>query len=315
MPPSSRRRLLAAVAGGAVASLSGCVGPNACVSWSELAVRDEQGLALRRASDADVVEATDRTPADLHPLPRDIVRGAAEPGTETYHGARRMPPFSREAIRLRYAPRNSFVRLGETYYRIHGEQVAEAATTGYVLRATTDATVNAEAQSADPIRFADLPTHDRRTVLATLGDDAGRSQSEAGAFRALWTVGYLEDDLVESSALAPTPGSGYLRYRDYYVHLERFDAEEVELRNYEFRLEDVGRGAGAVAAAVRRTDGTTLEADDLPADQRAIVEVAAGGTYTECGDYSEALAGLRSRVGASRFARYDGTWYAVEWLP
>lgn len=261
----------------------------------------------------DIAEETDRSPGDLHPLARDLVRSAGTSGTATLHSHSRPPlEYSYEPVPIspRGTPQHRYVHLDGGYYRIVLEVVAEGTATVQMLVGRTNATVNADGQSADAVAHADLPTHDRRSFLAAFGHYAVDDGGVPPEFGQVWHVGYLEDANVRSSSLVPRPEHEYVRYGDWFVHVEWNETTEDTRYTYELELEHVADSASAFAAAVTETDGIVLRDADLSADQREILDEATGGTYRECADYSEDYTDLLETLRGARYVRYDGTWYA-----
>jgi hypothetical protein len=310
MPSLTRRRALEAAVTGSLAALAGCAS-------DALGCDPRTELRLDPVDDAAVAAENDRTPADLHPLGTDLVRAAGTDGTATYHGARWIPPdadlapFPIGRGGPLDPPDHRYLRVDGRYYRIVIERAREATTTvqAFVLR--TNPTVNADAQGGDTVAVADLPRHDRRAVLAALGDHAGSDQDDFDQFAQVWELGYLQDGLAESSLLVPDPAHRYVGYRDWFLELEPNGTEDGKRVDYDVSLSHLADDEAGFAAAVRERDGLALDRSDLPADQRDVLDEAADGTYAECGEWSPALESVAERLAGVRYARYDGQWYAT----
>lgn len=330
MMPLGRRGALALAgrgfAAGGLAALAGCGGgPPDC--------ERRVGFRLEPVDDADIAEATDRPQGDLQPLARDLVRSARVSGTATYHAAP-VQHVSREPfpISLPGDPTHRYVRLDGSHHRIvvDAAREGETAVSSLVVRAGDD--VDDDARSGDAAAFEDLPTHDRRSLLGLLGGNATR---ESGVeFGQLWPVGYFRDDHVASSRLVPRPAREFVRYRDWFLAVEWNGDGRGTRITYDLSLEHVADGGGRLAAAVKRTDGVDLDAADLSAEQRGVLDEAAGGTRWVCledasteaeGDVRwvdrdgaddevdpSAVADLVATIGDARYAHHDGQWYAVE---
>lgn len=324
MSSLSRRRTLALVAGG-LPILAGCSGgPPDC--------DPRVGFRMEPVTNEDVAEATDRPPGDLQPLARDLVRSARNSGIATYRSAPVQhvspEPFP---ISLPGDPTHRYVRLDGSHHRIAVDVAREGETTVYELVVRANDEVDDAARSGDAVAFEDLPTHDRRSLLGLLEE---RATMRSGVqFGQLWSIGYLREDHVASSRLVPRPVHEFVRTLDWYLAVERNDTGRDTRVTYEVALEHVADGDAGLAAAVKRTDGVDLDAADLSADQRAVLDDAAGGTRWVClADASDrdeddivwvhrdgadggvdrsTVADLVATIGDARYARYDGRWYAV----
>jgi hypothetical protein len=337
-----RRRVLELLGTGSLAAQAGCLDVLPGSGAPDCTPRF--GLRLRAVSDEEIAAETDRPPADLQPLARDLVEGARESGTATFDSARWVPPtddrfpfrvFRRTGrepfpISLPGEPRHRFVRLPDGHKRIVVETVATAETTEYVFVARTTDEINERARPAQAFALDALPVHDRRTSLAFLRERADRS--DINEFGSQWYVGFVQDGLVESSRLVPQPERPYLSVVDWYLELEPQETATGTRAVYEVSLDHVADSTDGFAAAVTDADGVDLDRADLSADQRDVLEEAAGGTYWQClpvetatGDDvvwvdqdgerrkegTEALAAVLTELGGARYAKHDGQWYSV----
>lgn len=340
-----RRRVLELLGTGGLAAQAGCLdvlpgqgGPD-CVP--------RFGLRLREVSDAEIAAETERPPADLQPLARDLVEGARESGTATFDSAMWVPPDWEEgrspfrvfrrtgrepfSISPPGEPRHRFVRLPDGHKRIVVETVTTAETTEHVFVARTTDEINERARAAEAMALDALPVHDRRMALAFLEGLADRS--EINEFGRQWYVGYVQEGLVASSRLLPEPERPYLSVNGWYLELESQETDTGTRAVYEVSLDHVADSAEGFAAAVKDVDGVDLDEADLSADQRDVLEEAAGGTYWQClpeetatadGDVvwvdrngesrragTENLAAVLTEIGEARYAKHDGQWYGV----
>lgn len=304
------------------------------------------GLHLRPVTADEMVSETDRSPADLQPLARALVRRAREGGgSATFDSARYVPPDAiegtfpgtmrafREPFPISQAgdPHHRYVNLSDGHHRIVVERAATAETTEYVLVGRTNPRVNDRAAGVDAVAFDALPRHDRLAVLAFLRGDA--TEDGGVEFGRVWPLGYLLDGHVSSSLLVPEPAHDYVAYRDWFLAVERQDTRRGTRAVYDVSLERVGDDEGSFAAAIKRTDGVDLEARDPSDDQRAILSAATGDSAWVCldadataeGDDIEWVGGegsarthdpgafraLVETIGTARYVKYDGSWYGV----
>lgn len=325
MQPLSRRRALELVAAGGFTAVAGCLGgPPDC--------EPRVPFRLEPVGDDDIAAAADRPVRDLQPLARDLVRSARASGTATYHSAPVRPawlePFP---ISPPGDPVHRYVRLDGSYHRIVVDAAREGETTVARLVVRAGGDVNEAARTGEAIAFDDLPTHDRRSLLGMLGERAtGEPEDEWGR---VWTLGYLRDDHVASSRLVPRPDQRFVRYLGWHLSVERNGSNRETRVTYDVSLEHVADGAEGLAASVKRTDGVDIDAADLSAEQRLVVDEAAGGRRWVCladapdregadvrwvdrdggdGVDRSTVADLFETIGHARYVRYDPRWYAVD---
>ena len=173
-----------------------------------------------------------------------------------------------------------------------------------------DEQTNEQGPDGDFVAFEDLPEHDQQEFLAGLGYPDERKFDGLDSMSGSAVIAYTEQSLVESSVLVPDPEYEYVRYRENYFRLVKSGTEEVTVSTYEVRLEQVADSPAALAALVRERRGVVL--DDLTAEQREILDVAAEERYDECAEYTTATQDLVERLREVDYARYDGTWYRVD---
>lgn len=311
----SRRRALKALAATGVTSIAGCVDGTPDCS-------PRLGFELHERSESDLVDQFARFSADLPPVVRSLTREAARSGSAILHGARHPPTVGRQwGIELQgehylIHPANDLVRVGDTYYRIRIESIAEGSATSHQFVVAMNEETNAEGATGDSIPFEELPIHDRRSFLGLLSGYTGSRLRDADQFETLASTGYLEDETIDSSQLIPESEHDYVQYRSqYFVRLDKIDTGEATLHNYELSLEEVAETRTEFRSIVTENYGTDLTDEALPEEQRQIVREAVRGTYWECAEYSESLLALIERLEGTHFVNYDDSWYTIGVTP
>ena len=117
-------------------------------------------------------------------------------------------------------------------------------------------------------------------------------------------------------------GVAWVRWRDRTFRVETAaDSETTQKRRtFRYTLERVAADAGEFRRRI--ADRYLVRLDDLPEDQRAVVERARDGGYEECKPQSKALADLRRRLpdsgrlpephGDSWYVELDGRRFRLE---
>jgi hypothetical protein len=287
MVPTRRRLLQGAAAG--TAALAGCsVLGDGCTH--------RISLRLEPSTVESIVQRDTRTPEEMHPVGARLVRRAHENGSATYRSVADPP-----------VPTYVYVPLDGQYHAVAMEPVAKTTVTGHEFDVEMDAGTTPE-PDASAIAFEDLQAHDRRAFLAALGFPHPRKLEGMSGNP---TVAFAERSLVDASVLVPEPQYDYVQYRGNYYRLAKTGTGEATVRTYEVTLEAVADSDAALAAEVRATHGVVLRSEALSARQREILDEALGGYYSECDEFSEALQGLRDRLRAATYAKYEGAWYRV----
>lgn len=291
--PVTRRHVLRSAVGGAAATLAGCFAFGTGCSRSYT-------LRLSETTDAETVEAAVRDQSDLHPIGADLVLTARDEGAATYRATRKPP-----------VPERSSLELDGRYYDAIVEAVDETTTTGSTFDVESHEEVD-EASAGRSVDFDDLPAHDQRSFVAGLGYPSGRKLEGTWGVSGTASIGYADRDAVESSVLVPDPEYEYVRYQGKYFRLEKTGTEPVAVTTYEIRLEAVADSVAEMAPRLREESGVVLEREALSEEERDVLGEAAGDGYHECVADSTPTHGLFERLRDASYARYEGTWYAVD---
>ncbi|UIP00561.1 hypothetical protein Hbl1158_04145 [Halobaculum sp. CBA1158] len=245
--PLDRRSFLATTATLAVTATGGCTGCAPAPTASlRLTAEDDAGLAR----EALYAFGADDDPANPDALAREVV----ETGSATVEDTREPLPTDRPVV-----------VAGEGVYRFAAETVdsREVHRFGVTMNPIRTADGEETPDSADRIRFADLPGVDRE-ALSRAGYDDHRPPGVGT------TLSYRPGS-VEESVLVPDPEYDAVVWPDGPGTIEVDDRGTDAVYTYRLTADRVA-SAAEFGADVRERFGFALEG--LPAEEREIVEAA-----------------------------------------
>jgi hypothetical protein len=184
------------------------------------------------------------------------------------------------------------------YYAVTTTLVSTTDRTGYALSLDTEGADDVPADRR--VAFEDLPPVDRTALYAALGFPAPREIERFDRARSVaigGTLVYPDDDAESRSELVPDLPYEVIRIggRDFRADLGDPRATTVETHRVE--VTTVADSAADFAGMLFDRYGVELDATDLSAEQRDIVEAAVDEGYDECVPYSDAYADLQARLG------------------
>lgn len=280
MPPS-RRHVLAL---GATLLSPGCLGAGS-VGPATDAKPDEDRCPSGVVVRADAFDPAADLPYQLDRTQRSIVADAAAAEYVEYVAYGEAPLDA-----------DAFVVHDDAFYRTDYAVATVERVPAFPMDLRSDPDREPPADAA-VVAFDDLPEVDREALGAALdpereGEGAPR-QFTVREFPAPYPDGGTESRLVGNAT--------WVRWRDRPIRAEVAGESDAtrERRTLRYAVDRVAE----TDAGFRRfvADRYLVRLDDLPADQRAVVEATVDDGYEECRPQSEALAALRSRLdGAER---------------
>ncbi|WP_254279663.1 hypothetical protein [Haloarcula marina] len=276
-----RRQFLAALAVGATLPLAGCSDPRGSVRL--LDVSDDATLAARWSVPT----------ADLPESYRSLVVGAIDGDPDRATVTDTSAPFDPDAP----------VEHESGYYAVDHEAIDERTQTRYSVEATFDPDPAPETTVA----YADLPAVDRTNLDGLLNPETRRDSGMAlGA-----SVHYTDAEAAES-VVVPTPEYDGVTRGGETFGIAVVDVREVTVYDYRYRAEPLAADAAGLAALARERFRFAFE--NLPADQRAILDEAKdGGVHSE-DPPSEGFSALVERFRARDDTAVEVTDYDGQWL-
>ncbi|WP_254768692.1 hypothetical protein [Salinilacihabitans rarus] len=291
MPPSRRH----VVALSATLLSTGCLGAKSIGPGSDTEPDEDRchsGVVVRTAG----FDPADDLPYQLDRTGRSIVAAAAtaEYAEHTTYGE---APLEADA----------FVAHDGAFYRTDYAVATVERVPAFSMDVRSDPDQEPPADAA-VVAFDDLPAVDRTALGAALNpegedEELGR-QFAVREFPAPYPDGGAASRLVGATT--------WVRWRDRPVRVEVAGESDAtrERRTLRYTVERVAETDAEFRQFV--ADRYLVRLDDLPADQRAIVEAADDG-YEECRPQSEALAALRSRLAEADSLPTPGrdSWYVA----
>ncbi|MDB2224857.1 hypothetical protein PM023_09270 [Halorubrum ezzemoulense] len=289
----SRRTVALLTATASLTTLSGCFTDD-----GGDAPRTETVLRLDEASLVGVSNEFS-TPVDfVGHAGRTAVRTAIDGGEGTvdgYYGPGVSAPY--------------VVTDGPEYYRIETETVDSVAAPGYAYTVEVDAVDSFLLGPPSSVPFADLPDHDRDTVLDALGDASLVHAPHYPPFGVKFA--YASAERRERSLFVPGNDDQRVEWDGELLRFA-FDGERsVEVRTVAVRADRVASSQRDFRRAVGEERGRSI--DDPTADQRAVLDAAIDSEHAEAPPHSDAFAAVIDAIateeGVAPLVRYDGDWY------
>ena len=195
------------------------------------------------------------------------------------------------------------------YYRIETETVDSVPATGHAYTVEVDAVESFLFGPPSSVPFADLPDHDRDTVLDALGDASLIHAPHYPPFGV--TFAFASAEQRERSRFVPGNDGQRVEWDGELLRVD-FEGEEAgELATVAVRAERVASSQRGFRRAVGEERGRTI--DDPTPDQRAILDAAIDSEHAEAPPHSEAFAAVIDAIatdeGVAPLVRYDGDWY------
>jgi hypothetical protein len=292
----SRRRTVLLTATASLTTLSGC-----STDDRGDGARAETVLRLDEASPVGVSNEFS-TPVDaVGHAGREAVRTAIDGGEGTvdgYYGPGVSAPY--------------VVTDGAEYYRVETETVDSVAAPGYAYIVEVDAVDSFLLGPPSSVPFADLPEHDRDSVLDALGNASLVHAPHYPPFEV--TFAYASADRRERSQFVPGNDDQRVEWDGELLRFA-FDGERsVEVRTVAVRAERVAASQRDFRRAVGQARGRSI--DDPTADQRAVLDAAIDSEHAETPPHSDPFAAvidaLSTDGGVAPLVRYDGDWYFAQ---
>jgi hypothetical protein len=195
------------------------------------------------------------------------------------------------------------------YYRIATETVDTVAAPGYAYAVEVDAVDSFLLGPPSSVPFADLPEHDRDSILDALGNASLVHAPHYPPFEV--TFAYASAERRERSLFVPGNDNRWVEWDGELLRFA-FDGERsVEVRTVAVRADRVASSPRDFRRAVGEERGRSI--DDPTADQRAVLDAAIDSAYAEAPPLSDAFAVVIDAVatdeGVAPLVRYDGDWY------
>ena len=195
------------------------------------------------------------------------------------------------------------------YYRIETETVDSVAAPAHAYTVEVDAVEAFLFGPPSSVSFADLPNHDRDTVLDALGDASLVHAPHYPPFEV--TFAYASAARRERSLFVPGNDGQRVEWDDELLRFA-FDGEQsVELRTVAVRADRVASSQRDFRRAVGEERGRSI--DDPTADQRAVLDAAIDSEHAEAPPHSDAFAAVIDAIatdeGVAPLVRYDDDWY------
>lgn len=291
----SRRRAIGVLSIPVCATVSGCL--ESLRRWKTCS--DPTRFSLQAVNPGS--HATNEFSEPLEGLPygtEAVVSAAMDAGEAT--------------VRDYYAPtvRKQYVSgREERFYRVTTTDRDPAAVTGYEYAVEIED--GDRSAGDDRIRdFEALPEPDRESIHRALGNDHLLDAPHYTDFSVVFAPEDASDR--DRSPFVPEADDVDVRWDD---HLLRFAFEEtrsVTLTTTTIVAERVADSSGAFFEHVFDEHGIVFE--NLPSDQRSIVDEAADDDFTECPPHSESFDAVLDRLTTddgefARLVQYDGTRY------
>jgi hypothetical protein len=210
-----------------------------------------------------------------------------------------------------HPPKEYVVTESTDFYHVETTDFDATETTGYEYSVDIDVDESSLPNTPRIHSFADLPAHDRESLLSAVGNP-NLLHAPHYSFSAMFA--YENEEQRHQSMFVPETDGHDLRWDDVLLRLVFDEQRTVEITSTTVSTELVAESPEEFFKYIRRERGTVLAS--LTDQQRDIITQAIEGTHTECRPYSDAFSDLRSQLtdGANRhnaLARYDDTWYFV----
>ena len=210
-----------------------------------------------------------------------------------------------------HPPKEYVVTESTDFYHVETTDFDTTETTGYEYSVDIGVDGSSLPNTTRIHSFADLPAHDRESLLRAVGDPH-LLHAPHYSFSAMFA--YENEKRRDRSTFGPKTDSYYLRWNDVLLRLLFDEQRTVEVTSTTVSTKLVAELPAEFFRYIRGERGTVL--GPLTGQQRDIMTQATEGTYTECRPYSDAFSELRSQLTdednrLNALARYDDTWYFV----
>ena len=210
-----------------------------------------------------------------------------------------------------HPPQEYVVTESTDYYHVETTDFNATETTGYEYSVDIGVDESSVSNTDRIHSFADLPAHDRESLLSAVGDP---HLLHAPHYSFSVVFAYENEERRHHSTFVPETDSHYLRWNDVLLRLVFDERRTVEITSTTVSTKPVAESPEEFFRYIRREHGTVLA--PLTSRQRDIVTQAIEGTYTECRTYSDAFNNLRKQLTVENsrhksLARYDDNWYFI----
>lgn len=211
-------------------------------------------------------------------------------------------------------PHTEYVVTGTDthYYHVETTDYDRVETTGYEYSAEIDIDESSLSASDRVRSFAELPSHDRESLLDAIGNPHLLHAPHYTSFTVVFA--YERDETQNQSVFVPGGSKHYLKWEETLLRLTFDEQRTAGITSTTVSTELVAESPGEFVEYVGSEHGVVL--DSLTSQHRDIITQAINGTYAECKPYSEAFSDLREQLSTQDrrsvlLVRYNGDWYFV----